>query len=344
MEFGAVVQTHPPASRTVQLAELAEAHGFESLLDVRLPPAVGGALRHLQPDPGAHQAHHRRADGHQPGDPRLDRHRIRVRHAQRDVRQPHHRAASAAATRRCGSPTARRPRWRRLREVDARHPRARQLATGRVQRRDAAVPVEPRLRGLEVWVAAYGPARAQAHGRGGRRLHPAARRPRHRGVDDRRGAQAAAKDAGRDPDADQVLRRRAVLHRRRLGRHMRDQCRWFGGMVGNHVAGHRGQVRRLRCGPEGARPTTSRRARATTTPSTARPATRTPTSCPTRSSTGSASWARIRQHIAKLEALKELGGDQFAGYLQHDNKEETLRVYGDTVMPAIREAVKAKQA
>ncbi len=29
MEFGAVLQTHPPASRTVQLAELAEAHGFE---------------------------------------------------------------------------------------------------------------------------------------------------------------------------------------------------------------------------------------------------------------------------------------------------------------------------
>ena len=28
MEFGAVLQTNPPASRTIQLAKLAEVHGF----------------------------------------------------------------------------------------------------------------------------------------------------------------------------------------------------------------------------------------------------------------------------------------------------------------------------
>ena len=33
---------------------------------------------------------------------------------------------------------------------------------------------------------------------------------------------------------------------------------------------------------------------------------------------------------------------QFAGYLQHDNKEETLRVYGETVIPALSEHVTAK--
>ncbi|HWU57284.1 MAG TPA: TIGR03842 family LLM class F420-dependent oxidoreductase, partial [Microbacteriaceae bacterium] len=38
----------------------------------------------------------------------------------------------------------------------------------------------------------------------------------------------------------------------------------------------------------------------------------------------------------------ELGVDQFAGYLQHDNKEETLRVYGETVIPALAEHVIAK--
>ena len=48
------------------------------------------------------------------------------------------------------------------------------------------------------------------------------------------------------------------------------------------------------------------------------------------------------QHIEKLRALKELGVDQFAGYLQHDNKEETLRVYGETVIPALSEHVTAK--
>ena len=49
------------------------------------------------------------------------------------------------------------------------------------------------------------------------------------------------------------------------------------------------------------------------------------------------------QHIEKLKALKELGVDQFAGYLQHDNKEETLRQYGEIVMPALREHIVAKK-
>ena len=48
------------------------------------------------------------------------------------------------------------------------------------------------------------------------------------------------------------------------------------------------------------------------------------------------------EHIAKLEQLKAIGVDQFAGYLQHDNKEETLRVYGETVIPALTEHVTAK--
>ncbi len=38
-------------------------------------------------------------------------------------------------------------------------------------------------------------------------------------------------------------------------------------------------------------------------------------------------------HIAKLEELKAIGVDQFAVYLQHDNKEETMRVYGESIMP-----------
>ena len=47
-------------------------------------------------------------------------------------------------------------------------------------------------------------------------------------------------------------------------------------------------------------------------------------------------------HIAKLKQLKDIGVDQFAGYLQHDNKEETLRVYGESVMPILRTHVTAK--
>ena len=48
------------------------------------------------------------------------------------------------------------------------------------------------------------------------------------------------------------------------------------------------------------------------------------------------------EHIAKLEALRAIGVTQFAGYLQHDNKEETMRVYGETVIPALAEKITAK--
>ena len=33
-----------------------------------------------------------------------------------------------------------------------------------------------------------------------------------------------------------------------------------------------------------------------------------------------------QEHVERLEALRDLGVTQFAGYLQHDNKEETMRV------------------
>lgn len=49
-----------------------------------------------------------------------------------------------------------------------------------------------------------------------------------------------------------------------------------------------------------------------------------------------------QQHIEKLEELKSIGVDHFAGYLQHDNKEETLRVYGETVIPALSDHLTAK--
>jgi hypothetical protein len=52
--------------------------------------------------------------------------------------------------------------------------------------------------------------------------------------------------------------------------------------------------------------------------------------------------AAANDHIARLKQLKDLGVDQFAGYLQHDNKEETLRVYGETIMPALRQHVTAR--
>jgi hypothetical protein len=37
-----------------------------------------------------------------------------------------------------------------------------------------------------------------------------------------------------------------------------------------------------------------------------------------------------------------LGVDQFAVYLQHDDKDRTLRLYGEKVIPAIAETSLAK--
>ena len=52
MDFGVVLQTDPPAWRVVDLAQQAETLRVHPRLDVRLAPAVAGAVRHLQPDPG----------------------------------------------------------------------------------------------------------------------------------------------------------------------------------------------------------------------------------------------------------------------------------------------------
>ena len=52
MDFGVVLQTNPPAWRVVELAQPGRAARLQPRVDVRLPPAVAGAVRHLQPDPG----------------------------------------------------------------------------------------------------------------------------------------------------------------------------------------------------------------------------------------------------------------------------------------------------
>ena len=107
--------------------------------------------------------------------------------------------------------------------------------------------------------------------------------------------------------------------------HMREQCRWFGGMVGNHVADIVAQY-----GDDAAVPQAltdyikgrqgydyNEHGRAGNTHTDFVPDEIVDRFCIL--GTRRASTSR------KLEELKSLGVDQFAGYLQHDNKEETLR-------------------
>ena len=118
-------------------------------------------------------------------------------------------------------------------------------------------------------------------------------------------------------------------------RHQREQLRWFGGMVGNHVADivkrYGGGVRACAGGVDG---TTSSNGKATTTPTMAGPATPPRTLCRMKSLTASALLGPAAEHIAKLRTLLALGADQFAIYLMHDAKEETLDAYGRVILPS----------
>ncbi|WP_345751288.1 TIGR03842 family LLM class F420-dependent oxidoreductase [Microbacterium rhizophilus] len=192
---------------------------------------------------------------------------------------------------------------------------------------------------LEVWVAAYGPQALALTGEvaDGYILQLA-------DVDVAKwmiaSVREAAERAGRDPDAITFCVAAPFYVGDDL-EHMRAQTRWFGGMVGNHVA----EIVR-RYGASGAVPKAltdyiegrtgydyNSHGRAGNDHVDFVPDEIVDRFCVL----GTAS-----DHIAKLEELKSIGVDQFAGYLQHDAKEETLRVYGETVIPALREKVTAK--
>ncbi len=144
---------------------------------------------------------------------------------------------------------------------------------------------------------------------------------------------AAATEAGRDPDDITICVAAPAYVGDDLA-YLRDQVRWFGGMVGNHVAdiverygedvaGARG-AHRVHQEPPGLRLQPARRARRASTS----------TSSPTRSIDRFCILGPVEAHLARLDELKALGVDQFAIYLQHDGKDHTLAEYGEKIIPA----------
>ena len=123
--------------------------------------------------------------------------------------------------------------------------------------------------------------------------------------------------------------------------HAREQCRWFGGMVGNHVAdivaryGDDAPVPKVLTdyikGREGYDYNEHGRAGNTHT-----------TFVPDEIVDRFCIIGPVDEHVRRLDELKALGVDQFSIYLQHDAKDETLRAYGESVMPLIADAVQAK--
>jgi probable F420-dependent oxidoreductase len=196
---------------------------------------------------------------------------------------------------------------------------------------------------VEVWVAAYGPLALKTAGEVGDGFIL-----QLGDVDIAKWmitqVREAASNAGRDPDA-LTFCVAAPAYVGDAGeaslKHMREQCRWFGGMVGNHVADI---VAKYGEGADFPQVLTdyikgredydyNEHGRAGNTHTEFVPDEIVDRFC---------ILGTPEQHVAKLEELKAIGVDQFAVYLQHDNKEETLRQYGESIMPRLRDHVTAK--
>jgi probable F420-dependent oxidoreductase len=191
----------------------------------------------------------------------------------------------------------------------------------------------------EVWVAAYGPKALKLVGEVGdgfilQLADPDVAAWMIGAV------RKAAADAGRDP-ADVTICVAAPAYVTDDVPHARDQCRWFGGMVGNHVAdivaryGESSEVPTALTdyikGREGYDYNEHGQAGNVHTQFV-----------PDEIVDRFCIIGPVAEHVRRLDELRGMGVDQFAVYLQHDAKDETLRAYGERVLPAIAESVLAK--
>ncbi|WP_432534454.1 TIGR03842 family LLM class F420-dependent oxidoreductase [Kineococcus arenarius] len=226
----------------------------------------------------------------------------------------------------------------------------RELANGRpVEHRGQTIrfpwaPVTNEHNRTQVWVAAYGPRALQLTGEVAdgfilQLADPdiAAWTIKH--------VKEAAERAGRDPDSVRicVAAPAYVTGENATGlEHARAQCRWFGGMVGNHVAdivtryGEGGSVPEALTdyvrGREGY--DYNQHGRAGNTHADFVPDEIVDRFCVL---------GTPDEHLKRMRELQDLGVDQFALYLQHDAKETTLRAYADHVIPGLAADVVAVQ-
>jgi len=145
---------------------------------------------------------------------------------------------------------------------------------------------------------------------------------------------AAAVEAGRDPDDISIC----VVAPAYVGEdiaHQRDQLRWFGGMVGNHVAD---MVKRYGEDSSKVPGVLSDYIKAregydydhhgkADNPSTE--------FVPDEIVDRFCVLGSVDQHVEKVSLLRDMGVDHFGIYLMHDDQEGTLRAYGERVIPAV---------
>ncbi len=185
---------------------------------------------------------------------------------------------------------------------------------------------------LEIWMAAYGPKALRLVGEHAdgfilQTADPAITKWTIESV------RAAAREAGRDPGGITMC----VAAPAYVGddiAHQRDQLRWFGGMVGNHVADL--VARYGESGPVPHELTDYIRGREgydyahhgkAGNPST--------DFVPDAIVDRFCLLGPASAHVDRLTELAELGVDQFAIYLMHDQKEQTLTTYGSEIIPKL---------
>lgn len=342
MDFGVVLQTNPPAARVVQLSQLAEAHGFSHVwtFDSHLlweepyvvHSAILAATRRVTVGPFVTNPATRDWTVTASTFATLNE-----MYGNRTICGIGRGDSAVRVTN--GRPTT----LKALREsVHV----IRELGNSRPVEYNGATLQFPWSRGskLDVWVAAYGPLALKLTGEvaDGFILQLA---DLHIAEWMIATVRKAAADVGRDPDEIAFC----VAAPMYIGEdtpesraHMIEQCRWFGGMVGNHVADIVSKY-----GGDSDVPAAL----------TDYIAGRTGYDYNSHGKSNNdhvdfvpdeiverfCVLGTAEEHIAKLERLRALGVTQFAGYLQHDNKEETMRVYGETVIPALTPPVTAKR-
>lgn len=150
----------------------------------------------------------------------------------------------------------------------------------------------------------------------------------------------AAEQAGRNPD-DLTIVVAAPAYVGDDLPYMRDQCRWFGGMVGNHVADIVSRYGEDAPVPQALTDYIKNRqgydynqhGRTGNTHTAFVPDEIVDRFC---------ILGPVEAHMQRLAELRDLGVDQFAIYLQHDGKDHTLLEYGEHIIPNLSEHTLAK--
>ncbi|MFI9635024.1 TIGR03842 family LLM class F420-dependent oxidoreductase [Nocardia sp. NPDC051929] len=338
MDIGVVLQCTPPASRVIELARLAETYGFshvwtfDSHLLWQEPYVIYSqilaATRKIMVGPMVTNPATR--------DWTVTASAFATLNEMFGNRTVCGIGRGDSAVRTLGGKPATLATLRRSIEV------IRELGNGRGARVDDTVVRLPWAADsrLDVWVAGYGPRALELTGAVADGFILQLADPDITAWTVAR-VRAAAERAGRDPAAVRICVAAPAYvtdGTDAAQAHARQQCRWFGGMVGNHVA-----EMVARYGTAGGIPAAltdyieDRRGydynlhgRAGNVHAEYVPDAIVDRFC---------LLGTPDDQLSRLRELKRLGVDQFAVYLQHDAKNATLAAYGESVLPRLASLV-----